>query len=107
LALSVSEVVAFPTALFDMMTRTENLAILEKAAAAIAVLKEKRFVPPIPGLDPATQYVSNQGTHAFVPPNFAAGDQHGPCPGMFLIGKILRHCRLMTNLGLNALANHG
>ena len=29
------------------------------------------------------------GKHAFQPPNFAKGDQRGPCPG------------------LNALANHG
>jgi hypothetical protein len=29
------------------------------------------------------------GAHAFQPPNFAQGDQRGPCPG------------------LNALANHG
>ena len=39
--------------------------------------------------DPTTQYVSTTGKHAFVAPNFAAGDQRGPCPG------------------LNALANHG
>jgi len=36
----------------------------------------------------AEQYVSNQGDHAYVAPNFAAGDTRGPCPG------------------LNALANH-
>jgi Peroxidase, family 2 len=29
------------------------------------------------------------GEHSFIPPNFNAGDQRGPCPG------------------LNALANHG
>lgn len=39
--------------------------------------------------DPSTQYVSTTGANAFVPPDFAAGDQRGPCPG------------------LNALANHG
>jgi hypothetical protein len=97
LALLLSEVVAFPMALFDMMARAEDSATLEKTAAAIAALKEKRFVPPIPGFDPATQYVSNQGAHAFVPPNFAAGGQRGPCPGMFFIGKTSRHCRLTTN----------
>jgi hypothetical protein len=68
LPLSVSEAVAFPTALFDMMARAEDSATLEKTAAAIAAPKEKRFVPPIPGFDPATQYVSNQGAHAFVLP---------------------------------------
>lgn len=35
------------------------------------------------------QLVDVHGEHAFVPPNFKAGDQRGPCPG------------------LNALANHG
>ncbi len=39
--------------------------------------------------EPSAQYVSTTGSNAFVPPNFAAGDQRGPCPG------------------LNALANHG
>ena len=39
--------------------------------------------------DPASQLVSTTGAHAWVAPNFAAGDQRGPCPG------------------LNALANHG
>lgn len=41
--------------------------------------------------DPTTQYVSNQGQYAFVPPtnvNTVGGDQRGPCPG------------------LNAMANH-
>jgi hypothetical protein len=49
LALSVTEVVAFPTALFDMMARAEDSATIEQAAAAIEEIKEKRFVPPIPG----------------------------------------------------------
>ncbi|KAH8201371.1 hypothetical protein TruAng_004454 [Truncatella angustata] len=35
------------------------------------------------------QRIDVTGDHAFIPPNFAAGDQRGPCPG------------------LNALANHG
>ena len=93
-ALAVSLVAAFPTALFDMMARAEDSATLENAAAAIAALKEKSFVPRTPGFDAASQYVSNQGAHAFVPPNFAAGDQRGPCPGMLFIGKASRHCRL-------------
>lgn len=32
--------------------------------------------------DPATQYVSTTGVHAFVAPNFLAGDQSDPCPGL-------------------------
>jgi hypothetical protein len=107
LALSATEVVAFPTALFDMMARAEDPAILESAAAAIATLKVKRHVLRQVGFDAATRYVSNKGAHAFVPPNFAAGDQRGPCPGIFFVGKTSRHYRLTIKLGLNAKANHG
>lgn len=39
--------------------------------------------------DASKQHISTTGQNAFVAPNFAAGDQRGPCPG------------------LNALANHG
>lgn len=39
-------------------------------------------------VDPLTEPVDVTGSHAFVPPDFASGDQRGPCPG------------------LNALANH-
>lgn len=39
--------------------------------------------------DAASQLVSVSGSHAFVPPNYTAGDQRGICPG------------------LNAMANHG
>lgn len=41
-----------------------------------------------PGFDASAQLIDVTGAHAFVPPNFAAGDLRGPCPG------------------LNALANH-
>lgn len=61
LALSATEVIAFPTALFDMMARAEDSATLESAAAAIAALKEKRFVPRQVGFNAATQYVSIKG----------------------------------------------
>ena len=55
---------------------------------------EKRQIPGIkPGLsttfNPEAQHISTSGIHKFVPPDFARGDQRGPCPG------------------LNALANHG
>ena len=39
--------------------------------------------------DPAAQLVSTTGSNAWQAPDFAGGDQRGPCPG------------------LNALANHG
>lgn len=45
---------------------------------------EKRDV----AFDPAAQLVDVTGAHTFTPPDFSAGDQRGPCPG------------------LNALANH-
>jgi len=53
--------------------------------AATAHKQEKRQST----FDPTAQNVSTTGTHAWVAPNLAAGDQRGPCPG------------------LNALANHG
>ncbi len=53
--------------------------------AATAYKQEKRQST----FDPTAQNVSTTGTHAWVAPNLAAGDQRGPCPG------------------LNALANHG
>jgi hypothetical protein len=59
LVLSATDVVAFRTALFEMMARAEDSATLQSAAAAIAALKEKRFVPRQVGFDAATQYVSN------------------------------------------------
>ncbi|KAI9890494.1 MAG: hypothetical protein M1814_003978 [Vezdaea aestivalis] len=52
--------------------------------------KDKRLLGVIgsPGFDAASQRIDVSGSHAFVPPNFAAGEVRGPCPG------------------LNALANH-
>lgn len=32
--------------------------------------------------DPSTQLVDVTGVHAWKAPNFAAGDQRGPCPGL-------------------------
>ncbi|KAG0650752.1 Dothistromin biosynthesis peroxidase dotB [Hyphodiscus hymeniophilus] len=45
---------------------------------------EKRLL-----FDPLTAPIEVTGAHSFIPPDFAAGDQRGPCPG------------------LNSLANHG
>jgi hypothetical protein len=90
LALSVTEIVAFPTAMLDMMARAEDSNGLEDIEAAIEKLKRGDFVvPKAPGFDATAQYISNKGEHAFVPPDFTKGDQRGPCPG------------------LNAMANHG
>ena len=60
----------------------ENVAA--RLASASPRSTEKRTVT----FNPTAQLVDVTGEHAFVPPNFAAGDQRGPCPG------------------LNALANH-
>jgi hypothetical protein len=57
---------------------------LSRSAGATARNTEKRAVT----FDPAAQLVDVTGAHAFTPPDFDAGDQRGPCPG------------------LNALANH-
>lgn len=67
-------------------------AMAEEASYIMARAANARPAPPpenkdIP-FDPVKQLVDVTGKHAFVPPNFAAGDQRGPCPG------------------LNALANH-
>jgi hypothetical protein len=43
----------------------------------------------LPASTALTKWNKVSGVHAFQPPNFEAGDQRGPCPG------------------LNALANHG
>jgi len=49
--------------------------------AMAAAPNEKRQTPvSIPPFDAASQYVSNQGQHAFVPPG--PTDQRGPCPGL-------------------------
>lgn len=85
LALSTTHVNAFPRFQSEVL---QSLAGHSKGGAecpySAAKKPEKRQV----GFDASTQYVSTAGDHAFVPPNFEAGDQRGPCPG------------------LNALANH-
>ncbi|EFX06375.1 putative oxidase [Grosmannia clavigera kw1407] len=54
------------------------------ATAAVRRTKKKRLL-----FDPLTTPIEVTGEHVFIAPDFAAGDQRGPCPG------------------LNALANHG
>lgn len=80
LAFLIRDTVAFPSMIDELVEKE----------------KEKRqngqgggFPDLVSYFDPKLQYVSNTGDHAFVPPNFAAGDIRGPCPG------------------LNAMANHG
>ncbi|PNS18813.1 hypothetical protein CAC42_5352 [Sphaceloma murrayae] len=68
-------------------------SILEHVARETEAQQSKGFFSRIKrqaiGFDAAAQRISTTGDHAFAPPNFAAGDQRGPCPG------------------LNAAANHG
>lgn len=59
--------------------------VLSRGVASLDQSKDKRAVT----FDPKAQLVDVTGTHAWVAPDFAAGDQRGPCAG------------------LNSLANHG
>lgn len=76
---------ALPLAVSAFPRVAQEAAIqLSRSASPVSGSKTKRAV----AFDPAAQLVDVTGVHAFTPPNFAAGDQRGPCPG------------------LNALANH-
>ncbi|PQE08453.1 hypothetical protein CJF30_00005322 [Rutstroemia sp. NJR-2017a BBW] len=81
---------AFPANMFDVSMNAEEKRNLATLAAQIEGGVQKRAGTPLtPGFSASQQYVSNKDDHAFVAPNFVAGDQRGPCPG------------------LNAMANHG
>lgn len=86
-ALCVSQVAAFPAAALEYAAKAERDASAAASIAEAVAAHKANYRAPI--FDPTTQYVSNQGANAFVPPNLNAGDQRGPCPG------------------LNAMANHG
>ncbi|KAL1869626.1 hypothetical protein Daus18300_005481 [Diaporthe australafricana] len=85
----VPAVDAFPTAEnFAKLIRynpglDDASAHFAKIQEELVRLKEKRLL-----FDPLTEPIDVTGEHAFQPPDFDAGDQRGPCPG------------------LNALANH-
>ena len=89
-SLVLPHVIGFPR-LFDtkdprsLTTNTNSQLDCPHKTAQQGKHKKKRQA----SFDPTTQYVSTTGSHAFVAPNLAGGDQRGPCPG------------------LNALANHG
>jgi Peroxidase, family 2 len=88
LAFCATQIVAFPSQMFDVsMSEEEKREITRIAASIEASAKTRRAGTPIaPGFSASEQYVSNTGDHAFVPPG--SGDLRGPCPG------------------LNAMANH-
>jgi hypothetical protein len=76
---------AFPTIALEaaqLAARSSDVSIAAKAA------HERRLNGILPGFNAAEQLIDVSGDHAFVPPDFSAGDLRGPCPG------------------LNALANH-
>jgi len=83
LGLAATEVAAFPALSVDQAARLATSQRGKRSTAARSL--QKKAV----GFDAASQFVSTSGDHAFVPPNFAARDVRGPCPG------------------LNAAANHG
>ncbi|CZT08092.1 uncharacterized protein RCO7_09573 [Rhynchosporium graminicola] len=79
LGILASEVAAFP-------------GVLQAATRAKADrhIEGRQGAPDLtPIFNEKLQHVSNTGKHVFLAPDFAAGDQRGPCPG------------------LNAMANHG
>ncbi|PQE18747.1 hypothetical protein CJF32_00006490 [Rutstroemia sp. NJR-2017a WRK4] len=85
LAFATTEVAAFPSFAAEY---AEKLAQAQAGRRSTLSRDPKRVQKRVT-FDPASQYVSTVGEHAFVPPNFEAGDVRGPCPG------------------LNAAANHG
>lgn len=90
LALSASQVSAFPSHLSETLLRNRNADsapvdspcphAVELAKRAVAEGSEtaKRQAPGVvPPFDAAAQYVSNQGQYSFVAPG--PTDQRGPC----------------------------
>jgi hypothetical protein len=88
LAVFATEVVAYPSRMFNLdMSEQEKRALSDLAAQiesgvnSTSLEKRQAII-----FDPTAQYVSNTGAHAFVAPG--SKDLRGPCPG------------------LNAMANH-
>jgi hypothetical protein len=76
----VSVASAYPGILEGLQARTLD---------SVPLVKRQAVPDPSTRFNAAEQLVSTTGEHAFVAPDFEAGDQRGPCPG------------------LNAMANHG
>ncbi|KAL5345964.1 hypothetical protein ACLOAV_008994 [Pseudogymnoascus australis] len=76
---------AFPSVTADSLLSDDVIAKVAEGLRGVAQEShEKRLL-----VDPLTTPIDVTGDHSFIPPDFSAGDQRGPCPG------------------LNALANHG
>ncbi|KAK7722702.1 hypothetical protein SLS57_004907 [Botryosphaeria dothidea] len=83
---SSTEVLGFPQLAVDQLAKLAA----QSGEKLPRLLQEKHEdLKRQAGFDAGAQAVSVTGEHAFVAPNFGAGDQRGPCPG------------------LNAAANHG
>lgn len=78
-------VTAFPTIALEAAQLAGSNSDVSTAAKAA---HERRLNSILPGFNAAEQLIDVSGEHAFVAPDFSAGDLRGPCPG------------------LNALANH-
>lgn len=76
LALTVTEVVTYPRLTEEHHQRLAQSQTGKRSTLARSPVKKRV------AFDAASQYVSTTGAHAFVPPNFAAGDVRGPCPGL-------------------------
>lgn len=85
LAALASSVSAFPAAALDKLNSIARTTTPEDIQNIRRSEEAKRTV----SFNAEKQYISTTGKNKFIPPDFAAGDQRGPCPG------------------LNALANHG
>ncbi len=89
LAFSFTSVAAFPSIALEAAAKRAEAQTKEKRCPYADVNQIAKRVNGIaPGFDAAAQRIDVSGQHAFVPPDFTAGDLRGPCPG------------------LNALANH-
>ncbi|EED17824.1 oxidase, putative [Talaromyces stipitatus ATCC 10500] len=85
--LAASGVSAFPTS--ENLMKMMSVAKVQRCPFADIKDGVEKAIQKRSLLDPLSSPIEVTGEHQFVPPDFAAGDQRGPCPG------------------LNALANHG
>lgn len=87
-ALFAAGVSAFPAIQRDALAALARKDTANMRPRLLQERDERRKKKRATTFNAAEQYIDVTGANAFVPPDFAAGDQRGPCPG------------------LNALANH-
>lgn len=76
--LGAQETFAFPAAFNEMYARAAAKSQIQGRSAPPQDSPDPEAA--ILGFNPASQYVSNQGAHAFKAPG--PTDQRGPCPGL-------------------------